>query len=186
MEATSESTTDGQPPSKRMKPNTPSAPPAPPAFPEEILNGFESHIEKLKTTHETKKEATALRNVAMDTDVVESVDVIDTLGKRQPYDKFNGCVNLRTLRSLLKLIDDRGFERYASIRLNLCSFCNLVFYPTHSNSFTVHRSEHQMQFHSAFERCVSRVVYKGEWGKDRTAIMAHNGWERCSSEVMIS
>ena len=161
MEATLENATDGPPPSKRMKqtaPPAPPVPPAPPAFPEEILNGFESHIEKLKTTHETKKEATALRNVALDTDVVESVDVIDTLGKRQPYDKFNGCVNLRTLRSLLKLIDDRGFER----------------------------SEHQMQFHSAFERCVSRVVYKGEWGKDRTAIMAHNKWERCSSEVMIS
>lgn len=43
-----------------------------------------------------------------------------------------------------------------------------------------------MQFHSAFERCVSRVIYKGEWGKDRTSIMQHNGWTRCSSEVMIS
>ena len=43
-----------------------------------------------------------------------------------------------------------------------------------------------MQFHSAFERCVSRVIYKGEWAKDRNAIMQHNGWPRCSSEVMIS
>ena len=43
-----------------------------------------------------------------------------------------------------------------------------------------------MQFHSAFERCVSRVIYKGEWGRDRTAIMQHNGWEKANSEVMIS
>lgn len=42
-----------------------------------------------------------------------------------------------------------------------------------------------MQFHSAFERCVSRVLYKSEWATARPAIMKHNGWDKCSSEVMI-
>lgn len=128
-----------------------------PAFSAAFLEAFETHTKRLKQAHEVKKEATSLKNVAIDKDVVQAIDVWDTLGKRQPSDKFNGCVNLRTLRTLLGMIDERGFER----------------------------SEHQRQFHSAFERCVSRVVYKGEWAKDRTSIMAHNDWARCSSEVMI-
>jgi hypothetical protein len=47
------------------------------------------------------------------------------------------------------------------------------------------RSAHQIKFHSAFERCVSRVVYKKDWATARPAIMRHNKWDRCSSEVMI-
>ncbi len=43
-----------------------------------------------------------------------------------------------------------------------------------------------MKFHSAFERCVSRVVYKKDWATSRPAIMRHNMWAKCSSEVMIS
>lgn len=43
----------------------------------------------------------------------------------------------------------------------------------------------QMQFHSSFERCVSRVLYKGEWSTSRPAIMKHNQWDKCSSEVLI-
>ena len=42
-----------------------------------------------------------------------------------------------------------------------------------------------MQFHSSFERCVSRVLYKGEWSTSRPAIMKHNQWDKCSSEVLI-
>lgn len=43
-----------------------------------------------------------------------------------------------------------------------------------------------MQFHSSFERCVSRVLYKGEWSTSRPSIMKHNKWDKCSSEVLIS
>lgn len=42
-----------------------------------------------------------------------------------------------------------------------------------------------MQFHSSFERCVSRVLYKGEWSTSRPSIMKHNKWDKCSSEVLI-
>ena len=99
------------------------APPRPPhpSFSNEILDAYETHVQRLKTVHEMRREATTLKNVATDVDVVEAVDVWDTLGKKQPTDKFNGCVNLRTLRSLLKLIDDRGFERYQCDSLSVCS-----------------------------------------------------------------
>ena len=79
-----------------------------PDFSNEILEGYQAHAQRLKKAHEQRREATSLKNVATDVDVIESIDIIDTLGKRQPNDRFNGCVNLRTLRSLLKLIDDRG------------------------------------------------------------------------------
>jgi len=107
---------------------------ATPAFSVEILDAYDSHVKRLKEVHEMRKEATALRNITTDVELVEAVDVWGTLGQRQPGDKFNGCVNLRTLRSLLKIIDDRGFER----------------------------SEHQMQFHSAFEvsiQCMTHNAY---------------------------
>lgn len=98
------------------------------------------------------------RNVVEDDEEREALNIIDTLGKRQPQDVYDGDVNLRTLRTLLKMIDERGWER----------------------------SPHQMQFHSSFERCVSRVLYKGEWSTSRPAIMKHNQWDKCSSEVLIS
>jgi hypothetical protein len=107
---------------------------ASPFFSADILDAYETHVKRLKEVHEMRKEATSLKNVATDVEVVESVDVWDTLGKKQPGDKFNGCTNLRTLRSLLKIIDERGFER----------------------------SEHQMQFHSAFEvsiQCMTHNAY---------------------------
>ena len=43
-----------------------------------------------------------------------------------------------------------------------------------------------MAFHSSFERCVSRVIYKKDWATARPAIMRHNKWDKCSSEVLIS
>ena len=120
---------------------------------------FQAHMNDLKNSHETRKASVTLKSVATDTSSrVGTMDVTDTLGVRLPGDRWNGCTNLRTLRSLLTMVDDRGFER----------------------------SAHQIKFHSAFERCVSRVVYKGEWGSDRPAIMKHNNWDRCSSEVMVS
>ena len=35
-----------------------------------------------------------------------------------------------------------------------------------------------------FERCVARVLYKSEWATARPAIMRHNNWDKCSSEVV--
>ena len=52
-------------------------------------------------------------------------------------------------------------------------------------SFVVTRSPHQLKFHSAFERATARVLYRDDWGTQRPAIMAKNGWKTCPSEVLI-
>jgi hypothetical protein len=127
-------------------------------IPKAILEEFQTHCTSLRHAYNARKEAVVLKNVVEDRQDREAISVEDTLGKRQPTDKYEGDVNLRTLRLLLKMIDERGWER----------------------------SDHQISFHSAFERCVSRVLYKNEWATQRPAIMKHNGWDRCSSEVMIS
>lgn len=123
-----------------------------------VLNEFEKHAERLREASRQRKAALEYKNLVDDTGDHEVVEVTDTLGKRQPSDVFKGDTNLRTLRTLLKMVDERGWER----------------------------SAHQIQFHSSFERCVSRVLYKGEWETVRHAIMQHNSWEKCNSEVMIS
>jgi len=124
----------------------------------EISGALDKHRDQLGQAADHRRSAVQVTSVANDTSLARAVSVTDTFGIRQPSDKWQGCCNLRTLRALLSLVDERGFER----------------------------SEHQLQFHSSFERCVSRVIYKGDWSSDRPAIMAHNKWERCSSEVMIS
>jgi len=126
--------------------------------PKSILEEFQSHCTALRKSYSARKYAVVLRNVVEDKQDHETSSVEDMLGRRQPADVYNGDVNLRTLRLLLKMIDNRGWER----------------------------SDHQVQFHSAFERCVARVLYKNEWATQRPAIMKHNNWKTCSSEVMVS
>lgn len=127
-------------------------------FSNDILKEFGDHATRMREAARARRQAVQLRAVVDDKEDGVAVSVWETLGVRLPNDKWQGCTNLRTLRALLSIIDDRGFER----------------------------SAHQMKFHSAFERCVSRVVYKKDWATARPAIMRHNGWPRCSSEVMIS
>lgn len=127
-------------------------------IPKSILEEFQTHCVDLRKSHSARKDAVVLRNVVEDKQEHEAISAEDTLGRRQPSDVYSGDVNLRTLRLLLKMIDNRGWER----------------------------SDHQISFHSAFERCVARVLYKNEWATQRPAIMKHNNWKTCSSEVMIS
>tara|TARA_B100001094_G_C18184948_1_gene803180 strand:+ start:851 stop:1270 length:420 start_codon:yes stop_codon:yes gene_type:complete len=123
-----------------------------------VLSEFEKHTVRLREASRNRKNALAYTNLVDDHEDREAINIEDTLGKRQPSDIYNGDVNLRTLRTLLKMVDERGWER----------------------------SAHQMMFHSSFERCVSRVLYKGEWETSKPAIMKHNLWDKCNSEVMIS
>jgi hypothetical protein len=76
-----------------------------------VLAEFEVHVQRLKEASRTRKTAMEYRNVVEDDDEREALNVIDTLGKRQPQDVYDGDVNLRTLRTLLKMIDERGWER---------------------------------------------------------------------------
>jgi len=127
-------------------------------FSARVFTEFETHASKMREASRARRDAVQLRAAVDDDADAVAIDVRDTLGVPQPQDKFKGCTNLRTLRTLLSIVDDRGFER----------------------------SAHQLAFHSAFERCVARVVYKTEWSTNRPAIMRHNNWPRCNSEVLIS
>ena len=126
-------------------------------FSDEVMGRFASHADTLRVAARERRAAVQLRHVVADREMQEAVSVEDTLGKRQPGDEFQGDVNLRTLRTLLSIIDGRGFER----------------------------SPHQMRFHSSFERASARVVYRQDWETQRPTIMKKNGWATCPGEVMI-
>jgi len=123
-----------------------------------LLDEFEKHSSSLRERARARRNAVQLKSVVNDKEEREQVSESDSLGRRQPQDEYQGDVNMRTLRQLLKMIDEKGFER----------------------------SPHQMKFHSAFERSTARVLYKDDWGTQRPAIMKKNGWDKCSSEVLIS
>lgn len=82
-------------------------------FAEALLAEFDRHSVRLRTDARARREAVLLRNVVADREMQESVSVEDSLGKRQPGDEYQGDINLRTLRTLLSIIDGRGFERSA-------------------------------------------------------------------------
>lgn len=76
-----------------------------------ILSEFEKHTDALRIASRARKESMTLRNVVVDGDVKQVISEADTLGKLQPSDVYNGDVNLRTLRTLLKMVDQAGWER---------------------------------------------------------------------------
>jgi hypothetical protein len=124
-----------------------------------VLEEFHNHATRLNRASRLRREAVSFKNLVLDREERQAVSVAETLGRRQPQDVFLGDVNLRTLRTLLSMIDERGWER----------------------------SAHQLLFHQSFEKCVSRVLYKegDEWRTQKPRIMKHNNWAKCSSEVMI-
>jgi hypothetical protein len=147
-------------------------------FADDLLGAFDRHADDLYKLSNRRKRAAELRCVVDDNEADKgAMDIEATLGVRQPTDKFSGCVNLRTLQTLLKKIDDSGWER--------CAFPPAMQRAA-LKGVSAHRSPHQLQFHEAFIKCVARVLYRNEWATSRPEIMAHNGWDKCSSEVLIS
>ena len=127
-------------------------------FSEALLDEFTKHASRLRERSRARRAAVQLKSAVLDREEREHVSEEDMLGRRQPQDEFQGDVNMRTLQALLKMIDERGFER----------------------------SPHQLKFHSAFERATARVIYRDDWGTQRPAIMKKNNWPTCPSEVLIS
>ena len=78
-----------------------------------VTTEFETHCAKLRESSRARQEAVRLRAAVDDNSTGVAVDIRDTLGVRQPQDRWEGCINLRTLRTLLSIVDDRGFERSA-------------------------------------------------------------------------
>ena len=84
-----------------------------PVFSQTIVSEFESHASKMREAARARRDAVQLCATCNDKTDGAVVDIRDTLGVRMPEDKWQGCTNLRTLRTLLSMVDDRGFERYA-------------------------------------------------------------------------
>ena len=102
----------------------------------------------------------------------------DTLGSRMQDDKFLGDSRLRTLKVLLKRVDDNGFERSRhqvrqSPNSNYDIFDFLFYLP-------------KVQFHDAFFRACARVLYKEAFAIKKKEILDLNGWSSAPSEVLIS
>jgi hypothetical protein len=80
-------------------------------FTEALLSEFDAHCTSLRKSARERREAIALRNVVMDRTEVEALDMRSTFGVLQANEKWAGDAALRTLRSLLHIIDENGFER---------------------------------------------------------------------------
>ena len=122
-----------------------------------LLGEFERHHERMIVRARERRAAVQLTNLVDAGRVKTSVSEDDLLGKRLPRDEFQGDTNFRTLKALLKKVDERGFER----------------------------SAHQLEFHENFFKASARVMYKDDWGVQKPAIMQKHGWESCPGEVLI-
>lgn len=124
---------------------------------------YDAHYSSLKNLAAARRDAIALKAIThtdINTDV-RPEGISQTLleaSEHRPTDRFVGDSRLRTMYALLAMIDENGFER----------------------------SNHQMQFHDAFIRACSRVLYREEWPVHRSAIMQHNTWVTAPSEIMVS
>ena len=76
-----------------------------------LRSEFEAQSDRLAKRARQRRDAVQLRSVAIDREERDQASEADMLGRKQPQDEFQGDTNLRTLRSLLKMIDERGFER---------------------------------------------------------------------------
>lgn len=143
-----------------------------------VLKEFEPHLARLKHRASVRLESVKLRSVVDDRENREAVTIEESLGKWQPQDELQGDVNMRTLHALLKMIDEKGFER---VRV-----CIVYQSPCSADCLSpVSQSPHQLKFHAAFERAAARVIYRDSWSTQRPLIMKKWGWKTCPGEVLI-
>ena len=130
---------------------------------ETMLALFEKHEHELREMKKQKMAAYQVRPVhiadaADNCGDCEDGGGQDTIGSAHPEDKYEGDNHLRTLRRLLAIIDDRGFQR----------------------------SPHQLRFHQSFESAISRVLFKNDWAVSKPDIVKRVGWPKTPSEILIS
>lgn len=153
-----------------------------------LFVGFETHVERLKAARKRRQEVLAFKSAleepasTAETEggVAQTQDELDGLGVRLPTDRWQGDVNMRTLEKLLARVDARGYERRVHpnpLRLRH------ALRALHRGPA---RSAQQLEFHTAFMKAASRVIYRGDWETDRPMIMEKYGWDMCKSEVLIS
>jgi hypothetical protein len=82
------------------------------SLPNRVLEEFAAHAARAKQAERNRREAVQMVNLVDDSaEAVAAVDPTEALGRRQPNERFQGCCNLRTLRTLLKIVDEKGYER---------------------------------------------------------------------------
>ena len=146
-----------------------------------LLASYERHEAHVATRARSRRDAVGLRSVVDDQEGREAVTVQESLGKWQPGDELQGDVNFRTLRSLLKLVDEAGFER-SPHQVAAPQFSGPLL-PSGPRDIA---PRPQLKFHAAFERAAARVIYKDSWGTQRPAIMKKHNWKTTPGEVLIS
>ena len=156
---------------------------------DEVYREFDEHIKAIGAARDKKRERLAFKSAAEEPDEaagggakVETEDQRDQLGEWLPEDRYQGQVNMRTLKQLLSRIDARGFERCAPSN-RARALCVPGPAPAASPD---RRSQQQLEFHEAFFRACGRVIYKDNWATDKPQIMKAEGWTKCNSEVLIS
>lgn len=78
----------------------------------QILDEFKNHTARLRQEARFRRDAMRMKAAVIDDEERQEASEQELFGKWMPGDQFQGDVNLRTLRALLKLVDSKGFERY--------------------------------------------------------------------------
>jgi hypothetical protein len=151
-----------------------------------LFGRFDEHVKTVDASRKRRREALAFKS-ALEADggaadgAGDGVDDLDSLGVRLPEDTFQGDTNMRTLETLLKRVDARGFERCARPTHGAVSTIRSVRLRVHEN-----RSSQQLEFHAAFTKAAARIIYRDTWATDAPQIMQKHGWTKVNSEVLIS
>ena len=135
---------------------------------DEIRSAFTNHTNHLKESRRKRRKALNVTSIVGDPNTSESAMVVSGttsfqeqsagFGEAISSDVYEGDSVTRTLYKLLSMVDDRGFAR----------------------------SPQQCLFHDAFIRACSRVMYRNDWSMNKPAIMKHNNWVECPSQILVS
>jgi hypothetical protein len=69
----------------------------------------------------------------------------------------------------------------------MCAFSPIV--PSENNAHGCHFPDpaaQQLEFHEAFKKATSRVIYKKDWETSKPRILEKHGWKNVKGEVLIS
>ena len=124
-----------------------------------LLSAFEAHVNVFEERRKRKREEVAGKSLVETFGAAERTAAVEEeVGAPRDSYTFAGDRRLRTVRTLLSWVDDRGFER----------------------------SSQQVEFHEAFITASARILYREDWSLSKPDILTANGWDKSFSEVLIS
>lgn len=124
-----------------------------------LFSAFEEHVSVFEQRRKRKREEVAGKSLVETFGAEETSEAVqEEIGAPRDSDTYAGDRRLRTMRTLLALVDDRGFER----------------------------SSQQVEFHEAFITASARILYREDWSLSKPEILKANGWAKSFSEVLIS